>query len=854
MSSKHAVLEQILKELQDFLKILDQENLSSSATVKKSLLSDLVDSYVKVNGCDEEYIYMNKVIVGERQHPEELSTIDKDYCLMNIATIRPVSYPCDPAILSSTSARTSFLPFPELNVTHVLTNGDLSGYLPAPQKKLPDLPPPKIITDRKQYTLLAQESPEGYYEEAEPYQKTPVDDDAVSSSYESYDEDEIIKGKSATHQWPSTEATIDLMKDARICAFLWRKKWLGQWAKQLCIIKENRLMCYKSSKDHSAQLDICLLGCTVTYKMKQEKKKEHKLKIVPTGADVIVLGLQSKDQAEQWLKVIQEVSGVQQEIISEGLQTSPEILRFNCTKTDLSERCSAASESGSSTDGHPDTPSEAKDVKKKSGPGLKLSNLMNLGRKKQLPLESNEKPLETSGYLNVLVNSQWKARWCHIKDGHLYFFVDKSKNKSANTPLALDGCEVIPEPRPEHLYSFRILHGKDELAILEAKSSEDMGHWLGLLLAESGSKTDPEEFEYDYVDADKISCIVTAAKNSFFLMQRKCTEPNTYTENLPDTKTKMEDLYDDVDISDSGDVKANEEHIGMAHEDAEETVKKDSVYLDLTPLQSFLHSSKKRASVSPLSSPTLTRDSEQKEVLIQKTEPEEPMASKAGIKIQAHQQKISFPQSDSAAKVTSFTATNAMTITPATTYTSKIANASAEKQKLNSTGTIETKLGKNRTEAEAKRYLEEKERLEREKEEIRSVLANLKKQKKDLKEAASVCTDKTTLVALEAQIKEIDEDCKQKESYRVDLELKLVEVKENLRKAESGPVTLGTAVDATHFETACPTVKVSSPVSSLEPSPVNSATALKSRPVSVMLAGKGTVLQKAKEWEKKATT
>lgn len=51
-------------------------------------------------------------------------------------------------------------------------------------------------------------------------------------------------------------------------------------------------------------------------------------------------------------------------------------------------------------------------------------------------------------------------------------------------------------------------------ASLQAKSSEEMGHWLGLLLSESGSKTDPEEFTYDYVDADRVSCIVSAAKTS----------------------------------------------------------------------------------------------------------------------------------------------------------------------------------------------------------------------------------------------------------------------------------------------------------------------------------------------------
>lgn len=68
------------------------------------------------------------------------------------------------------------------------------------------------------------------------------DGEAVSSSYESYDEEENSKGKSAPYQWPSPEASIELMRDARICAFLWRKKWLGQWAKQLCVIKDTRLL------------------------------------------------------------------------------------------------------------------------------------------------------------------------------------------------------------------------------------------------------------------------------------------------------------------------------------------------------------------------------------------------------------------------------------------------------------------------------------------------------------------------------------------------------------------------------------------------------------------------------------
>lgn len=34
------------------------------------------------------------------------------------------------------------------------------------------------------------------------------------------------------------------------------------------------------------------------------KRKEHKLKIVPVGGEAIVLALQSKEQTEQWLRVI----------------------------------------------------------------------------------------------------------------------------------------------------------------------------------------------------------------------------------------------------------------------------------------------------------------------------------------------------------------------------------------------------------------------------------------------------------------------------------------------------------------------------------------------------------------------
>lgn len=75
------------------------------------------------------------------------------------------------------------------------------------------------------------------------FSSTDYDSEAMSSSYESYDEEEEDgKGKKTRHQWPSEEASMDLVKDAKICAFLLRKKRFGQWTKLLCVIKDTKLL------------------------------------------------------------------------------------------------------------------------------------------------------------------------------------------------------------------------------------------------------------------------------------------------------------------------------------------------------------------------------------------------------------------------------------------------------------------------------------------------------------------------------------------------------------------------------------------------------------------------------------
>lgn len=60
----------------------------------------------------------------------------------------------------------------------------------------------------------------------------------------------------------------------------------------------------------------------------------------------------------------------------------------------------------------------------------------------------------------------------------------------------------------------------------------------------------------------------------------------------------------------------------------------------------------------------------------------------------------------------------------------------------------------------------------------------------------NVFTESSKQTSLEAYLKQKEEACREAEHRRVEVELRLVEVKENLRKSEAGPFTLGTTVDS----------------------------------------------------------
>ncbi|XP_066479922.1 actin filament-associated protein 1 isoform X2 [Tiliqua scincoides] len=687
----------------------------------------------------------------------------------------------------------------DLEIKENVQKQEMTSNLPAPpQMPLPEIPQQWLPPDNGPPPLPSSSLPEGYYEEAVPlspgkapeYITSNYDSDAMSSSYESYDEeDEDGKGKKMRHQWPSEEASMDLVKDAKICAFLLRKKRFGQWTKLLCVIKDNKLLCYKSSKDQQPQMELLLTGCSIAYIPKDSKKKKHELKITHQGQDALVLAVQSKEQADQWLKVIKDVcSNFIGTTDSDGPTSNSPVHKAELEKKLSSERPSSDGE-GVAENGISAICNGKEQVKRKKSSktdskgtvtkvtGKKITKIIGLGKKKPSTDEqtsSAEEDIPTCGYLNVLSNNRWRERWCRVKDNKLIFHKDRTDLKTHIVSIPLRGCEVIPGLDSKHPLTFRLLRNAQEVAVLEASSSEDMGRWIGILLAESGSSTDPGTLHYDYIDVDVTANVIQAAKQTFCFMNRRVISANPYRGNAANgyaCPSGMALHYDDVPC-------INGSFKGKKTSTTANGIMGKGRTLSNPPKKSEFASNVKRS----------TSNADQ------------------------------------------------------------------------------YKYGKNRVEADAKRLQSKEEELLRRKETLRNRLAQLRKERKDLRAALEVNSGRKTLIILEDKLKKLEEECKLKESERVTLELELTEVKENLKKALAGGITLGLAIEPKSGTSSAqsPVLKhqtlENSPISSCDTSdtecsvPVNSAVVLKRHSSSSTSPCRGHVLQKAKEWEMKNGT
>ncbi|XP_078534648.1 actin filament-associated protein 1 isoform X3 [Lissotriton helveticus] len=685
----------------------------------------------------------------------------------------------------------------ECDIKNHVQKAELNGIPAPPQMPLPEIPQPWLLSENGPPPLPTSSLPEGYYEEAVPLSpgKAPEyitanhDSDAMSSSYESYDEEEEDgKGKKMRLQWPSEEASMDLVKDARICAFLLRKKRFGQWTKLLCVIKENKLLCYKSSKDNQPQMELPLNECSVTYIPKDSKKKKHELRITYQGTEALVLAVQSKEQADQWLKVIKDVcSSCNDAFDSDGLSSSSPVPKTELEKKLSSERPSSDGE-GAVENGNVFLNGKEQVKRKKSTKmeskgtvtkvtGKKITKIIGLGKKKPSTddqTSSAEEDVPTCGYLNVLSNNRWRERWCRVKDHKLIFHKDRTDLKTHIVSIPLRGCEVIPGLDSKHPLTFRLLRNGQEVAVLEASSSESMGRWIGILLAETGSSTDPGTLHYDYIDVEMTANVIQTAKQTFCFMNRRVVSTYPYREAPTN---------------------------GYACPSG------TALHYDDVPCINGLFKGKK------------------------------PPAMSNGV-------------------TTKGRVTNTPQRKPIAPVNVKRTASNAEQYKY----------GKNRVEADAKMLQAKEEELLKKKEALRNRLAQLRKERKDIRAAIEVNTGRKTQSILEDKLKKLEEECKHKESERVSLELEITEVKENLKKALAGGITLGLAIEP-KSETSNPQSPVfkhrtfeNSPVSSCDTSdtdcsiPVNSAAILKRQTSAKTSPVRGHVLRKAKEWELKNGT
>nr|XP_055034908.1 actin filament-associated protein 1-like 1 isoform X2 [Misgurnus anguillicaudatus] len=743
-------MELLVTELNVLLKLLDHETLSSATEEKKMAVRNLLRR-LQPTVTGKDYLYVNTSMYRNGTSFVE-SLFEKFDCDLGDLKVEIEDHKKEP----------------ETNITDHTPSKPGMADSPPP---LPNTPPPEenyeeaeplspgkmpeYITSRSESRCCSSSPPnsieDGYYEEAENnYPITQVngrrknsynDSDALSSSYESYDEEEEEKGQRLTHQWPSEENSMAPVRDCHICAFLLRKKRFGQWAKQLTVIRENRLQCYKSSKDQSPYTDIPLSLCNVIYVPKDGRRKKHELRFSLPGGDALVLAVQSKEQAEKWLQVVRDVTGQ-----GNGLDSpSPVIPR----KIEL-DKWPSAEKQTSDSDSMPSGES-ARDSRENGKPkrgalseltgtvsraaGRKITRMISFSKRKPpLPGDSRASLDQDPrcGYVGVLLNQCWKEHWCRVRAGSLYLYQEKGEQRVPHSIVALKGCDVVPGLGPKHPFALRILRGGAELAALEASCSEDMGRWLGVLLAETGSSADPESLHYDYVDVETIANIRTAARHSFLWV------------TSTDTRT-----YDEVPFE------ATEENKRL----------------------------------------------------------------RGGTQIKRH----SFSSSD--------------TGKPSPQITLKRHGSNANQY---------GRYGKTRAQEDARRYLKEKEDLESEIDGIRTALISLRKKKREAKEKLKGATDKQRL-ALEEYVAQLEERCRVKEGGRVDLELKLTQVKENLKKSLAGGA-LGSPAESK------PTSKTEKTEYIESFHPVNCASEMRKRPLSIYASTKGNVMQKAKEWESKKRT
>ncbi|KAM9391549.1 actin filament-associated protein 1-like 2 [Pholidichthys leucotaenia] len=454
---KQKVLPKLIWDLRSFLTVLDSENLSYIAQAQKKSICELLS------------------MLQSGDAPVE----DAEYMVMNCPS--PSSPSNGPADAPETEGVRS---------SELISNPDLRAWLKN-SFQVPTVPPhpPEGLGGGD------DDDDEDTYEEAEPY--VSATDTTVSntekmesdgSHYESYGEEDHddcsndkeggpMKDRGHYIHWSSSQPCLrPATPESRICGYLWRRRWLGQWSKQLFIIRNNTLLCYKCARDLLPQLELNLRGCRLAYKSKGGGKIQHQLKLVPLGSETLVLGYNSFQQADEWRRVIEEVS-----VAAEGEDHS-----FSCLSK--SEQQLSCRSSTAQTDSD-----EEKTSTHCSHGNDKDERLVVVYSRKPADEILKQKRGDLPGFLNVLMNCQWQSLRCRVEAGLLNMFgqaeeeeeeevmKQQQQRRSPQYTVQLRGCEVTSGPDTSRSYRISLSMLGDQVAVLEVSSSEEQQRWLRLL-------------------------------------------------------------------------------------------------------------------------------------------------------------------------------------------------------------------------------------------------------------------------------------------------------------------------------------------------------------------------------------
>ncbi|KAM6040646.1 actin filament-associated protein 1-like 2 [Chlamydotis macqueenii] len=453
-------LDKLLSDLRSFLLILDRESLSAAARAKKKSVADLLSRLQSPPSEDAEYMIM-RCLSPSPGTPQGTRTAD------------------------ATGGRARECPPPSTLSLH--GGSKVPGASPSPP-------------------------PDDSYEDAEPLDRGRCSGsggtDTDSSHYESYDEDEDGVTDRAHYLRRPPAAGLGAeppgRPEAQLCGFLWRKRWLGQWTKQLFIIREHVLLCFGCAADLQPALELDLRGCRVAYKAKRGKKMPHALKVTGTAGEALVIGFQSRQQAEDWRKVIEEVSSdAPSGLAAVGIPASPSSRLGRAARPQRGEE-------------------EEKDFSQQS------------------PARSPQPGEDAKGgFLAVRLRGRWQRLWCAVRRGALRMFPEPGSTQRPVCALRLEGCEVSPGAAagsPQHL-RIRIAQRGRELALLQTRSDEEREAWLKTLRARGGGEPagDSSRAETPRL-GDAGSCPAAGG-----LLLRRVPTPNTYMDDpfgqLPPAET-----------------------------------------------------------------------------------------------------------------------------------------------------------------------------------------------------------------------------------------------------------------------------------------------------------------------------